>query len=94
MKLINQIDPEEKSHLEGKRLDCVYSVVVQSDLFQVLQPFEGLEIHTFECMKIHIFEFLKMHIIKCSNIHKFDLLENTVWQILSVSAGFSYPRRK
>ena len=35
----------DQTHLEGKWLYCVDSVVVKRDLFQVLQPLEGLKIY-------------------------------------------------
>ena len=35
----------DQTHLEGKWLYCVDSVVVKCDLFQVLQPLEGLKIY-------------------------------------------------
>ena len=43
-KLNNQI--LDQTHLEGKWLYCVDSVVVKCDLFQVLQPLEGLKIYS------------------------------------------------
>ena len=43
IKLNNQI--LDQTHLEGKWLYCVDSVVVKRDLFQVLQPLEGLKIY-------------------------------------------------
>ena len=36
----------DQTHLEGKWLYCVDSVVVKCDLFQVLQPLEGLKIYS------------------------------------------------
>ena len=56
-KLNNQI--LDQTHLEGKWLYCVDSVVVKCDLFQVLQPLEGLKIYfprTIWILEIFLFQ--------------------------------------
>ena len=56
-KLNNQI--LDQTYLEGKWLYCVDSVVVKCDLFQVLQPLEGLKIYfrrTIWILEIFLFQ--------------------------------------